>query len=111
MSTGYCNIQGRGIKFCQGSISELQQKLAGKTEEEITAWGAYWLAYHGLRGNCIVKGEDITFTFEDTIEWVEKLSADEILQIKAAFDSTQEYLKDVKEPAKKKTVKKAAVKK
>lgn len=107
MSKGYCQIKGRGLKFCQGSIAELQQKLATLKKEQIIAWGAYWLAHYGLVGNCTIKGEDVNFTFEDTVNWFETLTEDEIRQIQAAYDSTQEFAKDLpKQPAKKKIVRK-----
>lgn len=107
MATGYCNVKGRGLKFCQGSISELQRKLAGMDAAKIEGYGGYWLAHFGLEANCIIKGEEITFTFEDTVEWMEGLTGEEIMQIKAAYDATQEFTKDIPEPAKKKIVKKS----
>ena len=106
MATGYVNIKGRGLKFCQGSIGELQKKIAKMTPEKIEAYGGYWLAHFGLEANCYIKGEDITFSFEDTVDWMETLTSDEILQIKSAYDATQDFAKDIPEPAKKKTVKK-----
>ncbi len=39
MATGYVNIKGRGLKFCQGSISQLQRKIAslyGEAPKEMT---------------------------------------------------------------------------
>lgn len=115
MATGYVNIRGRGLKFCQGSVSQLQKKIASfypkpdtvfeseaekKAADEkaagiIEAYGGYWLAHYGLEANCIIKGEDITFTFEDTVKWLEGLTGEEILQIKAAYDETQEFAKDI----------------
>ena len=121
MATGYVNIKGRGLKFCQGSISQLQRKIASlygeapkeMTEDEkseidkkvsgiIESYGGYWLAHYGLEANCIIKGQDIDFTFEETVEWMESLTGEEILQIKAAYDETQEYVKNIPEKTKKK---------
>ena len=119
MATGYVNIKGRGLKFCQGSISQLQRKIASlygekeMTGEEksdldkkvsgiIESYGGYWLAHYGLEANCIIKGQDIDFTFEETVEWMESLTGEEILQIKAAYDETQDYIKDIPEKTKKK---------
>lgn len=124
MATGYCNIKGRGLKFCQGSISELQKKvqsfykgitpetppdqieaISKAAGERLEAWGGYWLAHFGLQGNCIVKGEEPDFTFEDTVEWVEGLSEDDIRLIQATYQSTQEFINDIpKKAAKKKIV-------
>ena len=121
MATGYVNIRGRGLKFCQGSISQLQRKISSlyvgatkeMTEDEkndvdkkalgiIESYGGYWLAHYGLEANCIIKGQDIDFTFEETVEWMESLTSEEILQIKAAYDETQEYVKNIPEKTKKK---------
>ena len=123
MATGYVNIKGRGLKFCQGSISQLQRKIASlygekeMTGEEksdldkkvsgiIESYGGYWLAHYGLEANCIIKGQDIDFTFEETVEWMESLTGEEILQIKAAYDETQDYIKDIPEKTKKKNYQK-----
>ena len=123
MATGYVNIKGRGLKFCQGSISQLQRKIASlygekeMTGEEksdldkkvsgiIESYGGYWLAHYGLEANCIIKGQDIGFTFEETVEWMESLTGEEILQIKAAYDETQDYIKDIPEKTKKKNYQK-----
>lgn len=125
MATGYVNIRGRGLKFCQGSISQLQRKIASiytgatkeMTEDEkndvdkkalgiIESYGGYWLAHYGLEANCIIKGQDIDFTFEETVEWMESLTGEEILQIKAAYDETQDYIKDIPEKTKKKNYQK-----
>ena len=119
MATGYVNIKGRGLKFCQGSISQLQRKIASlygekeMTGEEksdldkkvsgiIESYGGYWLAHFGLEANCIIKGQDIDFTFEETVEWMESLTSEEILQIKSAYVETQEYIKGIPEKTKKK---------
>ena len=104
MSKGYCNIKGRGIKFCQGSISELAQKKATLTDDQVNAWGAYWLVHFGLVGNCVVKQQEVDFTFEETVDWFETLTEDEVLQIKAAYESTQDFAKNIvtPEPIKKK---------
>ena len=119
MATGYVNIKGRGLKFCQGSISQLQRKIASlygekeMTGEEksdldkkvsgiIESYGGYWLAHFGLEANCIIKGQDIDFTFEETVEWMESLTSEEILQIKSAYVETQEYIKGIQEKTKKK---------
>lgn len=125
MATGYCNIRSRGLKFCHGSISELQKKVQsfykGITPEstpeqveaitkvageKLEAWGGYWLAHFGLQGNCIVKGEEPDFTFEDTVEWVESLNEDEVRLIQTTYELTQEFAKDIPKPAKKKERKK-----
>lgn len=119
MATGYVNIRGRGLKFCQGSISQLQRKIASLyVEKEMTveekseldkkvsgiieSYGGYWLAHFGLEANCIIKGQDIDFTFEETVEWMESLTSEEILQIKSAYVETQEYIKGIPEKTKKK---------
>ena len=105
MATGYVNIKGRGLKFCQGSISQLQKKIAGLDASMIESYGGYWLAHYGLEANCIIKGQDIDFDFEHTVDWMESLTPNEILQIKEAYDSTQEFVKDIP-PVKKKIMKK-----
>lgn len=102
MATGYVNIKGRGLKFCQGSIADLQKKISSMPAEKVEAWGGYWLAHYGLEANCIIKGDDINFTFGDTVEWMESLTSEEILQIKAAYDATQDFIKDIPEKSKKK---------
>ena len=97
MSNGYCNIRGRGLKFCNGSIASLGKKLATMSEDSIDAWSGHLLAHYGLIGNCVVKEIEPDFTFESTVDWYESLNEEELKLILDAYQSTQAYQKTLPE--------------
>ena len=97
MSNGYCNIRGRGLKFCNGSISALGKKLATLSEDSQDAWSGHWLAHYGLIGNCVVKEIDPDFTFEETVDWYEALTEEELRLILETYQSTQAYQRTLPE--------------
>jgi hypothetical protein len=95
----------RGLKFNQMAMVILSQKT-DKDNAEATA--GYALFYAGLKANCFVKQIEADFTFEDSCNWFDKLTNEQVLKISEAFNSTQEYLKDLpkEKPTDKKKVKK-----
>lgn len=99
----------RGLKFNQGAIISMATILDRIPEEDKISFGAYALIYAGLKGNCIVKGEEIDFTFEQVSDWVDALSPDVINKVSETFNETQKFRNDLpktdEKPAKKKALK------
>lgn len=81
----------RGLKFNQGAFLWMQGKMLSMDSEDAKAYGAYILVYSGLKGNAIVKCEEVDFTFEQVSEWVDGLNDDVLLQVMAVFNETQKF--------------------
>lgn len=47
-------------------------------ESKRSIWTAYLLIHYGLEANCVVKGVEIDFTLDDTIDFVDSLSQEDI---------------------------------
>ncbi len=95
----------RGLKFNQMALVLLSQ-FTDKNNAEATA--AYALFYAGLRANCYVKREEPDFTFEQACDWFDKLSNEDVLKIKAAFDESTNFSQDLPKEQKKSRVRKKA---
>ena len=99
----------RGLKFNQYAHIIIQEKL---DPEFPTASINTALFYGGLKGNCFVKGEELTktvvalgppdeagnekevpATFEDVCDWVDNLSEDDILAVYNVYMNTTAFLK------------------
>lgn len=90
----------RGLKFNQMAVVILAQKV---DHENYAATGNYAMVYGGLKANCYVKGEEPDFTFEDVCDWVDSLSAEDLIKIDAALMEAESYKKLV-DQSKKETV-------
>jgi len=82
----------RGLKFNQGAVDVYFQKL---NYSELGASAIYATFYAGLIGNCIVKGEQADFDFEQVCEWVDELyeqgKKEEIERVCAVFADANSY--------------------
>jgi hypothetical protein len=78
----------RGLKFNQYAVITMA-KFADLENYEATA--AYAMTYAGLKANCYVKREEADFTFEEVCDWVDKVSAEVMLQVYNVFSETQVY--------------------
>lgn len=91
--------KNRGLKFNQMTLVLLSQHT---DKDNADATAAYALFYAALRANCYVKREEPDFSFEHACDWFDKLSNDQVLQIKAAFDEVTGFSQDLPKEAKKK---------
>ncbi len=97
----------RGLKFNQFTDVEYQVKLGKQTNPVAHTYSMVWAA---LVSNCIVKCEEVDFTFEDVCDWCEKVSESDFKLILETWKKTKEFLKDIPED-KKKVVEKRSVRK
>lgn len=90
----YCKVnlggKDRGIKFNNLALLIMSEKT-DKDFPDQTA--AYAMVYGGLRGNSYAKQEEPDYTFEDVIDWVDKMTTDEANVIAAAFQQSEAYKK------------------
>ncbi len=93
----------RGLKFNQMSQILLRQNT---DINNVDATAAYALFYAGLRANCYVKKVEPDFTYEETCDWFDLLSEEQISNIKEAYEECIAYIKELPLETKKKLVKK-----
>lgn len=88
----------RGFKFNQYALEIFTLHL---DQNAIKTSSIYATFYAGLRGNCYVKNEDPDFTFEDVVEWVDKLyeegHLDVINEVNAVWENTFAYREWIRE--------------
>lgn len=90
----YCKVilggKDRGIKFNNLALLIMSEKT-DKDFPDQTA--AYAMVYGGLRGNSYAKQEEPDYTFEDVIDWVDKMTTEDANVIAAAFQQSEAYKK------------------
>lgn len=105
----YCKItiggKERGLKFNQMAII-LMHKMVDPEMYEITSVPS--IVYAGLKANSYVKREEPDYTFEEVVDWCEKLSEEDINKAVAALTEAEAYKKllpkeEVKENVQKKS--------
>lgn len=69
--------QERGLKFNNYGIEKLSEKMAGNSALAFT----YAMFWGGLQGNSYAKEQDIDYTFENVIDWVDSIPKDEKVTI------------------------------
>jgi hypothetical protein len=89
----------RGLKFNQGAIMWMQDKIDPTNYEATTLYAIVW---GGLKANCYVKGEEPDFNFEQVCDWVDSIPLEVNKQITECFMESQSYKKTVEVPDKKK---------
>jgi hypothetical protein len=93
-----------GLKFNQMAL-HLMAEYTDKNNETATA--GYALFYAGLKSNAYVKREELEISFEQACDMLEKLDAETVSKVTAAFNESISFMKDLpKEEQKKRTVKK-----
>lgn len=107
----YCkiNIGGkeRGLKFNNLAMIIMGEKTSKQYPNETAA---YAMVFGGLVGNSYAKEEELDFTFEDVIGWVDNLTIEDSTKIAEAFQASEAYKKteayiQAAEESKKKEVK------
>jgi hypothetical protein len=81
----------RGLKFNQLSLEVYIQNL---DYDAINTSSIYATFYAGLKGNSYAKKEDVTYTFEDVCNWVDKLFITDksvIETVTKLFSETENY--------------------
>lgn len=91
----------RGLKFSQGTLILFEDSIKSYDEAEMKAFASHKLVWAALKTNCMIKGEEVEFTFADVFDWVESLTEDVLLKIHAAFNESQGFAKDLPEDKKK----------
>lgn len=61
--------QERGLKFNNFGIEKLSEKMAGNSALAFT----YAMFWGGLQGNSYAKEQDVDYTFENVIDWVDAI--------------------------------------
>ena len=91
----------RGLKFNMAAIDVYFQKI---NFVELNASTIYATFYAGLVGNCIIKNEEIDFSFETVCDWVDDLFnegkrtlIEEVCAMMAETDSYKTRLNIIKE--------------
>lgn len=93
----------RGLKFSQATNAEIidrVEKIGGTTNEVLAGC---IVIFCGLYINCIIKGVEVDFTFEDVCDWAEGMRVEDINKITECYNSTIAFSADL---PKKKTVRK-----
>ncbi len=80
----------RGLKFNTLAIRLFVTKM-DIANFNLTA--NYAMIYAGLYANCYVKGEEVDFTFEEVVDWVEALDQKTIDEISVVMASVEAYKK------------------
>lgn len=80
----------RGLKFNQGAIMWMQDKVDPTNFEATTGYAIVW---GGLRANCYVKGEEPDFTFEQVCDWVDALPLETNKLITECFQESEAWRK------------------
>lgn len=88
--------QLRGLKFNNYAIEQMLLKQGSGSEAEST----YAMVYGGLRGNSYAKEEEVTYTWENVIDWVDELivadkGEEQIGKVLKAMTESQLYKKYV----------------
>ena len=65
--------QERGLKFNNYAIERLSEKMAGNSAIAFT----YAMFWGGLQGNSYAKEQDVDYSFEDVIDWVDAIPKDD----------------------------------
>lgn len=95
--SGYIQVKDfggkdRGLKFNQMAMEVFCKHI---DMNAITASSAYATFYGGLIGNCYAKKEEVDFTFEQVVDWVDALydrnRKEDIEAVDKCFSETQAY--------------------
>lgn len=68
--------QDRGLKFNQISLEEFTKRISVVEGQVNIASTVYATFYAGLIGNVVAKREEQDFTYENVMDWVDKLYED-----------------------------------
>ena len=85
----------RGLKFSQGTLILFQDSIKNYSESEIKAFASHQLVFAALKTNCIIKGDEVDFTFENVFDWVEQLHEEELQKVLVAFNESQKFKVDI----------------
>lgn len=90
----------RGLKFNQLAFQLFCQKAKFELAAETSQ--VYAMFYGGLVGNCVAKGEEEDFTYEQVCDWVDELYLTDdgreiIKQVDKALTETQVFKKTFSE--------------
>lgn len=88
----------RGLVFSQGTNMLARQQAKDYTDDERIAFGGYCILWAALKANCIVKKIECDFTFEDVINWADKLSIETYTDLITANNEMNEFQADVNQP-------------
>ncbi len=105
MSYVQINIGGkdRGLKFNQMADTEYLITVGNNTNPIAHTYAMVWA---GLISNCYAKKEEVDFTFEDVIDWCEKVKDTDFTKILECYKETKKFLNDLPEKIKKNNTKK-----
>lgn len=96
----------RGIKFGNRALLDIMTKHKFGTEAGIkfSFDVVVDLVYFGLLNNCLIKKENVDFTVDEVIEWVDDLPMTKLMEVFAAFQEsyTGEKQENTKSTANKK---------
>ncbi len=103
----------RGLKFNNYAFNVARKKIVADDVEGTSGYAFFW---GGLVANCYVKSEQPDFTFEQEVDWYDKLTTEQAEGISLAIQETQQYkdsvkTEDVTDEEKKTSVKKSTGKK
>lgn len=109
---GYINIQlggkKRGIKFGNRALLDVMAKHQVSEGIKFSFDLVVDLIYFGLINNCMIKRENVDFTEEDVVEWVDDMAMPDLLEV---FNTFQASYSGEAEPGAKKITKSNAAKK